>query len=389
MTDELTGDQATIAAATEWIPPADYRWTENVAEFALPPVAVADIVDRVKEILDREHMALPDAESVITRCVTALYVGHLILQGPPGTGKTTLARALAEAFDAELATTTATSEWSPFHVIGGLRPNKDGGLESTLGVVPSTALQCAATAARITDLDDDEEAFSVANWLLIDEFNRADIDKAIGALYTVLSSCDPTHLVRTPLELWFEPLENAQRIWIPASFRIVGTMNDLDTNYVSPMSQGLRRRFQFITVGVPDRPADGTVVSDEMQSAYAAAEAWVARIYDSSATSPASISTLLTVQRVFTSLRYPDGDGVDGWPVGTAQAVDVFRSYLLAATELDSLEAMDLAVADRVIAQMNAITKPQFDSFAQLLQGEGLALSANELTHLYRPYSVS
>lgn len=393
MTEPLIGAQATLAEAAGWQPAPNFRWTENFARRTLPDTEVSGIVTRVRALLKTEHVTYPDEESLVRRCVTALLVGHLILQGPPGTGKTTLARALGRAFRTTLLLSTATSDWSPFQVVGGLRPGRAGGLEPMLGVVPRAALTCAETLRAIekgaSDDSDDHEAAPVAAWLLIDEFNRADIDKAVGSLYTLLSSSDPEHAANTPIDLWFEDDEACKRLWVPACFRIIGTMNDLDTNYVSPMSQGLRRRFQFVTVGVPtEGGTDAEPVSTEVRQALEGAADWLRRSYahapEPDADAPPVQDAVGIIQRVLDGLRRPNAPGVEGWPVGTAQVVDVLKVFLLDPSVENG--TLDIAIADRLVVQMNTITRPQYDAFVRLMQTEGLPTSARELRHLYRPY---
>ena len=371
----------------------DLRWTEDLANRAIPDHDVAAITARALERLDDEHLTFPDQEVLVRRCVSALLVGHLVLQGPPGSGKTSLARVLTDAFQMELKVCTATSEWSPFHVVGGLRPNASGGLEAVLGEVPSAALACAqtvrdreASAAQASD-EDGEGVAAVGTWLLVDEFNRADIDKAIGSLYTLLSSAEPAHLQRTPLDLWFETDETRKRLWVPARFRIIGTMNDLDTSYVSAMSQGLRRRFQFITVGIPVSGAtDAEPISVELRQSLAVANDSLFQSYGRSAVLEADLqAALVKLQRVIDGLRRPDG--VIGWPVGTAQVVDVIKALILVSPD-GEVSALDEAVAHRLVGQLSTISKSQRDVFAALLRGEGLDLAARELDHVYQPYAV-
>ena len=62
--------------------------------------------------------------------------------------------------------TTATSEWTTFETIGGLQPTPDG-----LIYRPGLFV----------------DAIESGRWLVIDELNRSNFDRAFGQLFTVLS----------------------------------------------------------------------------------------------------------------------------------------------------------------------------------------------------------
>jgi 5-methylcytosine-specific restriction enzyme B len=367
----------------------DYRAAAAVAKFPLESADVVAITKRARELADARHLLLPDADALIERCVVALLGGHLILQGPPGTGKTTLAYVLAEAFNTTVHLETATADWSTYDVIGGLHPSSSstGGetLVPWLGHVPRAAIQCASIIARHEDPDENEP--HQAHWLIIDEFSRAEIDKAIGPLYTVLGGAGAD----APLPLWFGRREETQAVYLPSRFRIIGTMNTVDTNYVYTFSQGLSRRFQFVYVGVPEK----SQVVDELRAARISAAEWYAETYgDQSFTVDDFISDVRVMKATsllvsfLEEVRYDDpATSRPGWPIGTAQMVDVYRQLALRRPGAGSAEdalipAVDTALADRVLPQASNLIKAQLDTAEAWLQAQQLPRTLAALQHL-------
>jgi energy-coupling factor transporter ATP-binding protein EcfA2 len=188
--------------------------------------------------------------SVLAEAVTALRSGkHLLLSGPPGTGKSTVAAALCRAVrDEQFDIATATADWTTFDTIGGYLPSLDGQLVFQPGIV----LRCLQRGW----------------WLIVDELNRADIDKAFGPLFTLLAgtgSDRPNEGVVLPfmgkdgknIELtWADTRANGKGSYVlTPAWRLIGTLNISDKASLFQLSFAFLRRFAVVDVPLPPEAA--------------------------------------------------------------------------------------------------------------------------------------
>ncbi|MCK8825679.1 AAA family ATPase [Fuchsiella alkaliacetigena] len=204
-------------------------------------------VDFKKE-LNIDGLYFPNWDFIKQQIKAALQNNkHLLLLGPPGTGKSKLARQLCQNYGVDFKLVTANSDWSTFDTIGGYRPDKEGRLYFDAGLF----LEC---------FKDRETAQPQNQWLIIDELNRADIDKAFGSLFSALTGETVTLSFKNEKEqnIVLKPQPKAEKLeilahqyLIPEDWRLIATMNTFDKASLYELSYAFMRRLAFISVPVP------------------------------------------------------------------------------------------------------------------------------------------
>lgn len=223
-----------------------YIATKFVQDYSLE--IKPDIIESLKENLKEKNLYFDD-EFILNEIVTGLIKGNLILQGPPGTGKTAIAKVICEVFNVYFNMETAIPDWTTYDTIGGLQPLLKNGHETIgwkNGRIVKSIIDCCET---ILIKEKHSKENKQATWLIIDELNRAEIDKVFGDMFTVFGSNDIGHQKKISLE--FNEDENKKVVYIPNRYRILGVMNNVDKNYVYDLSQALSRRFSFVTILPP------------------------------------------------------------------------------------------------------------------------------------------
>lgn len=298
---------------------------------------------------DDARASLPNLmgiEASYLAALDALESGkHLILLGPPGTGKTQLAQHLCNSLGVDWDLATATADWTTFETIGGYFPSL---MESNDTYVASMDFSPGVVTRAIEE----------NRWLILDEVNRADVDKALGELFTILSGAgvklgfqkqDEGTLKNVRMVHEGHPIDTSSfNIVVPSSWRLIGTMNSSDKASLYQLSYAFMRRFAFVEVEPPSE-ADYQALLESHVSTVMASTPPTCRDW-----------TLNAVAQIFAATDAGSLAGA-GAPLGPSIALDCISMAAIRLGRVGSGAGVEDAKL-ALIQAFEAIMFPQFEA---------------------------
>jgi hypothetical protein len=261
---------------------------------------------------------------------------------------------------------TATSVWTTQDVIGGIYPKMQGEsvvYEIQKGCVSDTVSrnwknkQSRLMRMKYTDLNGQSYK---GVWLVIDEFNRANIDSAFGEMITAFEHGN----LKIPTSKKGEYFEELP---IPKEYRIIGTLNTFDKHFLFKLSDALKRRFAYIEMLPPssDKAEEEKYYvlkrSSEGLNHIPALQGKISLIEDNHEidrknTDPKILLLLDSAYEMFSFIRRTKN-------LGTAVLISIFRFVLVDSLLNDRLDnSLDCAFRSNIIPQLEGKSKWSIES---------------------------
>jgi MoxR-like ATPase len=368
------------------------EWASTLLPVDLSPASGPDVTVAVPVIPVEAELIVDERVRRMVRLAIASSRAVLLV-GPPGTGKTALLHETIEdirssptsyGFSQPIGAPlwqTPEESWSTRDLLGGETLVAGGTLRFRPGFV----------------LD----AIGQNRWVVLDEANRADMDKIFGGMLTWLSGRSvklgraSTDMDSPPIEIGWnrgqpecvtsgtEGLAGAQVTMVSYlagdDWRLLGTYNAVDAQRVFRFGQALGRRFARVPIP-PMQPAQFTQLVESEgadlpeQARRAVREAYAAHYTSLQQLGPALFLGVLAYIRAGVgnasggTIEPPDGTAVPNGPAGALTRL-IAEGYLVhLGTWLARLEPKELAeLEQKLVTEAAVIPQAEWQWLTQML----------------------
>ncbi|MFW6015974.1 MAG: AAA family ATPase [bacterium] len=347
-----------------------------------------DKLEKFKKNINDDEGKLYLTEDKLLEIISAILSGkHIILYGPPGTGKTTIAQQISDLFNCDYDLVTATSDWSTYHTVGGLKiTSKDGveNFEPINGHITNAIIKCCNEIGQ--EMIDKANEYS-GYWLIIDELNRADMDKAFGQVFTAL---DPDNSL---IKLDFHESQYKKELFVPRRFRIIGTINNYDKDFLYHISYALMRRFAYIYIGIPENEVERKRELNNIKNKVVEeVERKLQLSYSVNDLDEEFKDIIEDLKKIVYMIRPKENKAQDelSREIGFAQFKDTLKYVVVSYKSLseqsilnvNKKDLLDISLASNIIPQLEGLNKTQLDNFRNKLLEEYTYLDKTNRTLL-------
>jgi MoxR-like ATPase len=335
---------------------------DNTFEDKSLPFPTPEALDLARETIRKDILVKDD---VINQIFSTLLSGkNILLVGPVGSGKTHLSTILPKIGWKEFGgyysqVYTATADWTTQDVIGGIFPKLDQNDQVMYNIQKGCVAETVAQNWLNENSDSGKRVLyeKVVDgkvtkyrgvWLVIDEFNRANIDRSFGQLFTALEY----NKLQIPT---VDPDKAYENLQIPKDYRIIGTLNTSDKHFLHTLSDALKRRFAIIQIPLPEYSERNTELfyvvqkSQDLLENLPTIKFELADYKIQSCNDPEVIKILNVLHALMTYTR-------EIKPLGTALLISMFRFMITNYTITnDWQKSLDLALTSTILPQLETL----------------------------------
>lgn len=336
---------------------------DNTFEDKALPFPSSEALEDARKSIKEEILVNDD---ILNQIFSTLLAGkNILLVGPVGSGKTHLATILPHLGWKEFGgyysqVYTATADWTTQDVIGGIYPKLDQDDQVMYSIQKGCVAETVAQnwlnetsnsnkRVLVERVVDGKVVKNRGVWLVIDEFNRANIDRAFGQLFTALEY-NNLQIPTTDPEKPFEDL------LIPKDYRMIGTLNTADKHFLHTLSDALKRRFAIIELPLPTFGDKDTELYYVVKKSLKELEKISTKIKVDDATKtivsnsdPDAENILNILHLLMTYIR-------EIKPLGTALLISMFRFMITNYTLTnDWQKSLDFALTSTILPQLESL----------------------------------